>query len=43
MLIHLTNISLERTEFISIFYKQNQCSFKLIYIQAEQSYVTLLK
>lgn len=44
MLIHLTNILLEHTEFTDIFYKQNQCrSFKLIYIQAEQSYATLLK
>lgn len=43
MLIHETNILLEHIEFSGIFYKQNQCrSFKLIYIQAEQSYVTLL-
>lgn len=44
MLIHMTNILLEQTEFSVIFYKQNQCnSFELIYKQAEQSYVVLLK
>lgn len=44
MLIHMTNILLEHTEFSVIFYKQNQCpSFKLMYKQAEQSYVALLK
>lgn len=44
MLIHMTNILLEHTEFSVIFYKQSQWnSFELIYKQAEQSYVALLK